>query len=120
GPPRDQKSDPRAGTCEQKALYEALADDRAAARAERETDGHLFLPRRAAREEEVRHVRARDQQDQADHPHQHPNRRGKLGPEIRSSRLTGLEEEMLRNKALLEARREPLGQFHFLFVDLPI
>ena len=46
---------------------EQLADQLAARRAERQPHGDLALPHEAARDQQVRHVRARDQQHEADH-----------------------------------------------------
>ena len=63
---------PSAG--EQHALDQQLTDDAAAAGAERETDGDLFLPRRRARDQQARDVGARDQQHAADDAEQQPQR----------------------------------------------
>ena len=56
---------------EHPALDQELPDDAQTARAEREPDRHLALPRRAARQQHVRHVAARDQQQQ---PHRRRER----------------------------------------------
>ena len=120
GPPRHDQPKDRATAGEQQALDEALAHDRSAARPERQTNGHLLLACGAAREQQVRNVGAGDEQHEPDHPHQHENRRRELISQIGSSLLTGPEEQALGKKALLEGRREPLTELHFLFIDLAI
>ena len=46
-------------------------DEPTAARAERQPDGDFLLPRGRARQQQIRDVRARDEQDEADDRHQH-------------------------------------------------
>ena len=55
---------------QQRALGQQLHDQPAAPGAERQADGDLLLPRRRARQQQVRDVGARDQQHQADDRHQ--------------------------------------------------
>ena len=70
-PPRgegDAQRGPQGG--EQRALGEQLADDAPATGAHRRADRELALARCRAREQEVRHVAAGDEQDQQDRPEQ--------------------------------------------------
>ena len=67
---------------EHQRFGEDLADDLTAARADRDTDGDLALPRRAARQHQICHVRTHDQQHDRDRGEQHsqgrPQRRHRL------------------------------------------
>ena len=65
-----------AGGREQQRFRQELADDAAAAGAEREPKGDLAPAGGAARQEQVRDVRARGGENQADEPHQHAQRPG--------------------------------------------
>ena len=64
-PRRDQHGERAAGGREQRALGRELPGQATAARAERLTDRHLLPPSRRTREDQVRDVHARDQQQQA-------------------------------------------------------
>ena len=77
------EAEQRAGARQHGALDQPLPHDRAAAGAEREADRHFLLPRRAARQQQVRDVGAGDQQHEPDHAHQHQNRRRELLAQIR-------------------------------------
>ena len=68
GPVRDQEAEAAGEEREQQALGEELAHQPAARGAEREAHRHLALARRRAREQQVRDVRAGDQQHQARPP----------------------------------------------------
>ena len=74
-PDREHQSDDAAGDREHEALGERLADQPAASGAERQPHRDLLLPRRRAAQQQVGDVRARDQQHEADHGHQHEERR---------------------------------------------
>ncbi len=76
------KSGDRPQDREQHALDQELLDDAPARGPEREADRHLTLSRACAREEEIRDVRAGDQQHARDDGRQHQERRGQLPPEI--------------------------------------
>ena len=60
----DEETDQRAGRRQQRRLCQQLAHDAAASGAERDAHGHLARPRRAAREQQVRHVDAREHEEQ--------------------------------------------------------
>ena len=66
GDARDSRDD-----AEHHALGHQLPDDPAACRAERAADRHLALATRRARQQQVRHVRRRDEQQTADGAEQH-------------------------------------------------
>src|SRR6185503_12234110 len=57
---------------EQQTLGCELSDDPSATGAESDTYSHLFLPRSRAREEQVSHIAAGDQQCHSDGAEQHP------------------------------------------------
>ena len=75
---RDGRGREAAGGGEDEALGHELAHQAAAAGPEREPQRHLRPPRGAAREQQVREVRARDQQQDADARQQRRQRRGQL------------------------------------------
>lgn len=66
-----QRAEHTAGAGEHHALREHLSHDAAAARADSEPHGHLALPGRAAREQEIRDIRAHDHEDDDDARKQH-------------------------------------------------
>ena len=66
-PEREQDAARRAERGKQQALGDQLTNQPAASGAEREAHRQLALPCGCARQEEVGHVRARDQQYQPDH-----------------------------------------------------
>src|SRR5262249_42971001 len=73
-PDRQQHPQRAAEQAEQQALRQQLPDHHPPRRAERQPDGHLPAPRRRAREQQVGHVRARDQQHESDSAHQYQQR----------------------------------------------
>ena len=68
-PDCDENSERASGAGEQNAFGEKLTDDARATRAEREANGHLFLPRCGTRERESGDIGAGDQQHETDHDH---------------------------------------------------
>ena len=72
---RERQAGHAAGERQDQALDEQLAHQPAARRAEREAHGNLLLPHEASSDQQVRHVGARDEEHQADHAHQHDERR---------------------------------------------
>ena len=80
--PRDDDAEDRARAAEQQALGEQRPAQRAGARAERRADGQLAFAAHRARQDQVRHVRARDDEDQRRRREQHQQdgsrRRGDL------------------------------------------
>ena len=80
--PRDGDAEHGARTAQQQALGEERAPQRAGARAERRADGQLALAPHRSREDQVRDIRARDDEDQRRRREQHeqhgPRRRHDL------------------------------------------
>jgi hypothetical protein len=76
--PRHGHADSAAEQGEESALRQELAHQARAARAQRRADGHFPPPRRRAREQQVGHVRARDQQHGEHGAQQHEERRPAL------------------------------------------
>ena len=70
-PRRQQQADEPRHDREHDALGDELRDDAAAAGAERAADGDLALARRRPREQEVRDIRGRNQQQESDRAEQH-------------------------------------------------
>jgi hypothetical protein len=60
---------------QQRALCQHLTDNAAPARAEGTADRHLALPSRCLRQQQIGHVRTRDQQHRRHRGHQHQQRR---------------------------------------------
>jgi len=98
---RRQRQAQRASHARQEqALGHELPGQPAAAGADRRAHGQLALPRDTPRQQQVRHVRAADEQDAADASHQHEQRRTDL-------RGDGVEEDLrahLHRAALAEDR----------------
>ena len=63
---------------EQQALFQELHDQAAASRAQGEAYGNLLLPRSGARDQQIGHIGAGDQQNQCHDPHQREQRIGEL------------------------------------------
>ena len=84
---REQQSGAGGGEREHHALGEKLPDDAHAPCAERRADGDLAAARRAAREQEVRDVAARDQQHDADGREQDEQARAVASDEIGAERF---------------------------------
>ena len=80
---RQPETDEAAGAGEQQALDEELAHELAARGAERQPHGDLALAHEAARDEQVGDVGAGDEQHQADHAHQHDERRREVVAQAR-------------------------------------
>ena len=81
-PPGEHQTRGRADERQQHALGEHLADQPAAAGAERRADRQLALTRRRPREHEVADVRARDEQHEPDRAEHHPERRPDLAGQL--------------------------------------
>ena len=78
--PAHEHSDGAADQAEQQALGQQLLEQPAASRAKRQADGDLFLPPCPARQQQIRHVGAGDQQNQSRRAEQHiQNRTGAAG-----------------------------------------
>ena len=89
---------------EHQALGDELAHDDTARRAQRRAHGQLAPARGAAGEQQVGHVRARDQQHEADGPQQQPERRLRLaGHEV-------VAEGLDADRPLRVRRRVRLGE----------
>ena len=112
-PRRDREPEPAADRGEQDALDEQLADDAAAARAEREAHGDLPLPRRRACDEQARDVRARDQQHADDDPEEQPQRLRQLLADRRAA-LRGRQQRHLPFQELLARVRRRVAERGFL------
>src|SRR5438067_5767414 len=69
-PPRQKQAGATAEQRKEKALAEQLADNERTTRTERCPDRDLAAARSGARQEKVRHVRARNQQDQGNRAQQ--------------------------------------------------
>ena len=80
---RDGRRRDAAGGGEDETLGDELAHQAAAAGPEREPQRHLRSSRGAAREQQVREVRAGDQQQDPDARHQRRQRPGQLGALVR-------------------------------------
>ena len=68
------EAEDRAGAGQQQALGEQLPRDAQARRAERQAQAELLAARGGARQQQVREVRARDQQHQPDDDHDRQQR----------------------------------------------
>jgi hypothetical protein len=68
-PHRQQQRRAAGRQAQHQRLDRQLADDAAARGADRQTDRDLALPRRGARENQVRDIRARDQEHETDDGH---------------------------------------------------
>ena len=68
-----------AGNREQNALGEQLPDDAPTARTERAPHREFAMPRRRARERQVREVHARDEQQESDGAHEYEQPRANAG-----------------------------------------
>ena len=63
---RQQQADQPARDGEHEAFGQQLPDDAPAAGAEGGAHGHFFLPRERTRQQQVRHIRAGDEQNERD------------------------------------------------------
>ena len=92
---------------EQQRLGQHLPHQPHAARAERDAQRHLVLPRRRARQQHARDVRAGNQQEQRDDGHQHEQRGGESIAQRGESRGRRLQ---LDGEAARERRRPTLRE----------
>ena len=111
----EQAAEPR----EHDALDQQLADDAAAARAEREPHGDLLLPRRRARDQQARDVGARDQQHAGDDAEQQPQRLRQLLPDWRPALRRRQQIDLALQELLARVGRRlaECRQQHFLLED---
>ncbi len=77
-PHRQQQSAQPASAGEHQAFDHQLPDDARATGADRQPDGHFLLPADRAREQQVGHIGARDQQHQRHGAEQHQQRRANV------------------------------------------
>ena len=101
-----------AGKRQQHAFKEQLLHEPTASRAEREPHRHLALPAGGSREQEIRDVRACDDEHRTGNRHQRPEWRGHCASEARMSlRSRGQDQPILqvtlasRRRSRREARR---------------
>ena len=99
---RSQYAEAAAGQREQQGLGEELTDQPSARRAERAANGELALSRRRLRQQQIRHVRARHQQQKADRAEQEQSGERAL-PVIES--CSGDDQSVLEQIVALLARR---------------
>ena len=104
-PRRDDEPEQPADPREHGALDEQLADDAAAAGAEGQAHGDLFLPGRRPRDQQAGHVGARDQQHAADDAQQQPQRLGELLPDRRSALRRRQQVDAALQELLARVRR---------------
>ena len=88
-PLRQKQSQTAAEQSQQRALDQQLPDQPEASSAQRRADGDLFLPCRSARQQQVRHVRAGDQQHETDRAEQHEQQRFDLPDDLVVQRRDG-------------------------------
>ena len=86
GPEGQAQSQPAAGQRQQQRLNQNLPHNSAAARAQREPCAELSFARCRFRQEQIRKIGACNQQHDANHNHQHRQRRLELLPHIGQSR----------------------------------
>ena len=79
---RQAEPDDAAQDAERDAFEQQLTGNPSRAGAERGTNRQFLLPRLGSHEEQVRDVRARDEEDQPDRPHQDPQHRSHVADEI--------------------------------------
>ena len=108
--PRDQQPGPAGEQAEERALGEQLADEPSAARPERDADRDLAAPAGGAGEQQVRHVRAGDEQDEGHHAHEHGPGQGHVPAKLRIEAGHGSERRaagvVLLRMGLLEPGRD--------------
>ena len=77
-----QHADAAAGQREDDALRQKLADQASSRRADCSADGHLAAAREPSREQQVRHVRAGNQQHEANRRRQHEHRSPRVADDL--------------------------------------
>ena len=100
-PRRNQKAGRAADRGEQHALRQQLADQAAAARADRQSHGDLPFAARGTREQQHRDVGARDQQHESDGAQQHQQRRLHVADHRRLERIEMRKVGRVRLRILL-------------------
>ena len=106
----DQSGDTARGA-EQQALAEQLREETPAPRAERGPDAQLALTHRASRQEQIRHVHARDQQHQQNGTGQDQKRRPNLFDHLLVHRHEQRGPTRVQPGRLLLALRHQLAHF---------
>ena len=86
-----------AGDSQHAAFGEELTHQPAASGAERGAHGQLALPRRSAREQQVRDVGAGDQQDECDGAEQHEQRRPDVAGQLLAQGTTRAVQPVLKS-----------------------
>ena len=106
---------------EHRIFHQELPDQQPPAGAQRGPDGDFSLPRRSARQQQVRHIDARDQQHHADQRLQNEQR------PFETAAQPGLPARgLIQREVLAEKSRPHLGKFlkvralHFLLLNLPV
>ena len=95
-----------AGCREHAPFGHELREQAPAARAERRPHGEFLVPRFGARQQQVRQIRARDQQDEQHRALQHPHRRPRAADDLRLQRIEAqaMRRRVRRVDALLARR----------------
>ena len=100
-PPREQQSGSGSQRHQHDAFGQQLADQPAAARANRQPHRHLVLPRRGAGEQQVGDIGAADEQHDADDRHHDHQRLGVVAAELVGASGGGHERDAAEVAALL-------------------
>ena len=119
-PVGELQADEPAGERQHQALHEVQAHQAQAARAEGQPHRDLLLARRGARQEQARHVGARDQEHEADHAHQHDERRARLVAQARGAAPARQDLERLLEEAGPQALRGPRQVREVLLEELRV
>ena len=117
---RQRDADRAADERQQHAFRQQLSHQLTACRAERQAHRDLALPHEAARDQQVRDVRARDQQHEPDHRHQHDERGREVVAQRRIADVRLVELQLSRHEALADEGRPVLRarQRHLVLADL--
>ena len=83
-PHREKDTARTARTGQQHALREQLCQDAASSRTQRKPERNFLPSGGRARDEQARHVRRRDQEQQTDGREEEPDRRSDIGHELRA------------------------------------
>ena len=100
----------RAKRGQHEALGQQLHRDAAAAGAERDAHRELVLPRERARQHQVGHVGARNEQDEADGPEQNPQRPPHRADYLIEQRHDVEREAAIRRVDIRKVAAQPGGQ----------